>query len=85
MELKQLGEQFHFQVVFLYIPEREEFGMTPQRLKEIESFGSLFPHSLDFRPLILNKPWLWFDSSHPNALGHKIIAEGIFHALKSAQ
>ncbi|MBA4423066.1 MAG: hypothetical protein C0390_08180 [Syntrophus sp. (in: bacteria)] len=85
LELKQLGEQFHFQVVFLYIPEREEFGMTPQRLKEIESFGSLFPHSLDFRPLILNKPWLWFDCSHPNALGHKIIAEGIFHALKSAQ
>jgi lysophospholipase L1-like esterase len=79
VEVKQLGDEFGFECLFLNFGYSNNSG----NYDELSSFNTIFKHSVDLRKEMeqAEKQPIWFDPLHPNAAGHTLIARRIYEYL----
>lgn len=73
-ELNGLAKKHSFQVVLLSLPYQDTGSVGKE-------FFPLFKNALDLKPFLPSSEQIWFDNMHPNAQGHRLIAQNLIEYL----
>ena len=81
--LRALTVEFGFEIVLLEVPYARKTAEERRFLRAVSPSIAGFANSVDLTPVLADQRGFWFDRLHPNAEGHRLVAESLLERLQS--